>query len=28
MVAVNYDWDELEDNIDEEYDGSGNTIAE
>ena len=28
MVAINYDWDELEDNIDEEYDDSGNTIAE
>lgn len=28
MVAVNYDWDELEDNIDEEYDDSGITIAE
>jgi len=28
MVAINYDWDELEDNIDEEYDDSGATIAE
>lgn len=28
MVAINYDWDELEDNIDEEYDDTGNTIAE
>jgi len=28
MVAVNYDWDELEDNIDEEYDDSGSTLAE
>ena len=28
MVAVNYDWDELEDNIVEEYDDSGNAIAE
>src|SRR5688500_1645427 len=28
MVAVNYDWDELEDNIDEEYDDAGVTVAE
>jgi hypothetical protein len=28
MVAVNFDWDELEDNIDEEYDDAGSTIAE
>jgi len=28
MVAVNYDWDELEDNIDEEYDDAGNPVAE
>jgi hypothetical protein len=28
MVAVNYLWDELEDNIDEEYDDSGNSVAE
>jgi RHS repeat-associated protein len=28
MVAVNYDWDELEDNIDEEYDDAASTIAE
>ena len=28
MVAINYDWDELEDNLDEEYDDSGNTLAE
>ena len=28
MVAVNYDWDELEDNIDEEYDDAGIAVAE
>jgi len=28
MVAVNYDWDELEDNIDEEYDDAGSPVAE
>lgn len=28
MVAVNYDWDEVEDNVDEEYEDSGNTVAE
>ena len=27
MVAVNYDWDEIEDNIDEEYDDAGATIV-
>jgi len=28
MVAINYDWDELEDSIDEEYDDAGNPVAE
>jgi RHS repeat-associated protein len=28
MVAINFDWDELEDNIDEEYDDAGGTVAE
>lgn len=28
MAIVNYDWDEREDNIDEEYDEAGTTIAE
>src|SRR5436190_23677137 len=28
MTTINYDWDEIEDNIVEEYDDAGATIAE
>jgi RHS repeat-associated protein len=28
MAAVNFDWDEIEDNIDEEFDDAGNSTAE
>jgi RHS repeat-associated protein len=28
MTVVNFDWDEIEDNIDQEFDGVGNSLAE